>query len=117
MLYSPLGEKGLAKTSPDGSVDMQYIAPYWAVLATDRDRSELVNMIPYADSLKVREPLHDTFQLNYQASMVIKMTFLTNKSDIEAGRLLVMPFDGGCDQIFSTPPTACVGSIWHQASD
>ena len=52
LLYSPMGEKGLVKASADGGVEHGYVAPYWAVMLTDRDNQGIVNMHPYVETFQ-----------------------------------------------------------------
>ena len=62
LVYSPLGEKGLVKTSADGSVAFGYVAHFWSVMLTDRDNQQFVNMHPYVDEFKLPHPT-PTFHL------------------------------------------------------
>ena len=105
LLYSVFAEKGLAKTSASGSVDFGYVSPFWAVMLTDRNNAKLVNMHPYVEEYKLPSPVADVFPMKFHVNIKITLPFLTNKESLVPGELLVLPFDGGCNQIFSAPPS------------
>ena len=104
LLYSPCSEKGLVTTSAAGSVELGYVAPYWAVMLTDRDNQQLVNMHPYVEEFKLNNPTETYFTMKFKVTISVKMPFLTNKSELKCGELLVLPYDGGTAEIFTVPP-------------
>ena len=105
MLYSALAEKGLVKSSADGTIEFGYVCPFWAVMLSDRDNANLVNMHPCIGDYKIPSPVGKTYPLSFDVNMSVKLPFLTNKTALSSGELLVLPFDGGCNEIFSVPPS------------
>ena len=75
-----------------------------AVMLTDPDNQQLVNMHPYVEEFKLNHPVATCFPMKFKVTMSVKMPFLTNKSALTCGELLVLPYDGGADEIFSMPP-------------
>ena len=103
-VYSPLGRKGLAKPDVSGTITWSHVAPYWAVMLTDRDASELVNMHSHVDDFRLPHPVAKIYPMNFPVNMSVRMPFLTNDLAVKAGALLVLPFDGGLEEIFTSSP-------------
>ena len=116
LVFSPFGGKGLVTQSAaaGGNSLVGYVAPFWAVLLTDRDNQELVNMIPYTVDFRLPHPESRSFGVRYTCVLDATMHFLTNKSDLNPGDLLVLPFDGGCTSIFSESPAANASSTGYE---
>ena len=55
--------------------------------------------------------------MNFSAAMKISMPFLTNNKDLQVGDLLVLPFDGGCEEVFSVPPSQSAASSGYEPID
>ena len=114
---SPEGCDVADARSSAGTFDVGYVAPFWAVILTDRDNQQLVNMRPYQDEYTMIAPVAKCYNMNFMAGMKIHLTFLTNMRDIQAGELLVLPFDGGCPEVFPVPPSQSAGSSGYEPSD
>ena len=69
LVYSPLGEKGLVKSSADGSVEFGYVPPFWAVMLTDRDDQQLVNMNPYQEEFRLNHPTPVMFAMKFNVNI------------------------------------------------
>ena len=54
------------------------------------------------------------FPMKFKVNMLVKMPFLTNKADLVRGELLVLPYDGGCEEIFSVPPSMSASSQGYE---
>ena len=90
------------------------VAPFWVVMLTDRDNQQLVNMHPYQDEYRAPHPVANCFNFKFSAAIKITLPFLTNNNDLQVGDLLVLPFDGGCDEIFSVPPSQSTSSSGYE---
>ena len=90
----------LATIGPDDKVECRHIAPFWAVMLVGRDTAQMVNMIPYMEEYNL-PPLVATNhgEVKLASTMTLKLPFMTNKSELAPGDLLVMPFDGGLSEI------------------
>jgi len=73
-----------------GTSDVGYIAPFWAVMMTDRDNQDLVNMQPFQDQFQMMAPVVKMYEMPFNTGMEIDLTFLTNCRDIALGNLLVL---------------------------
>ena len=104
-LYNPFSEKGLVETSASGSKECGYVAPFWAVMLTGRDQGHAVNMHPYIENYKLPSPIANTFPLVFNVNLVVTLPFLSNRTALRPGELLMLPYDGGCVEIFSVPPS------------
>ena len=113
LMFSSSGGRGLV-TQSEGSAgpsSVGYVAPFWAVMLTDRDNQHMVNMIPYTDEITVPRLVSKSYRLNFMSSMKANCTFLSNAKDLAAGDLLVLPYDGGCDEVFlDSPPQSAPSS-------
>ena len=74
-------------------------------MLTGRDNGNLVNMHPYVEHYKMPSPVGTTFPLAFNVNMVVTLPFLSNRTALGPGELLMLPFDGGCAEIFSVPPS------------
>ena len=74
-------------------------------MLTDRDNQQLVDMIPYADEYAIPHPVAKCFTMTFSAAMKITMLSLTSNKNLQVGDILVLPFEGGCDEMFSVPPS------------
>ena len=73
-------------------------------MLTDRDNQQLMNMHPYVEDFRLDHPTGEHFNMTSRVKMKIRLPFLTNKTALVPGELLVLPFKGGCNEIFSVPP-------------
>ena len=118
LFFSPLGLRGLVTHDvTTGTSDVGYIAPFWAVMMTDRDNQDLVNMQPFQDQFQMMAPVVKMYEMPFNTGMKIDLTFLTNSRDIAVGELLVLPFDGGSRDVFSRPPPHLVGSSGYEPTE
>ena len=109
LMFSPCGGKELV-TSSGGASDSSrvgYIAPFWALLMTDRDKDDLVNTLPCTDENTLPHPVGKHYNVGFACGLKVIHTFVTNSKELHAGDLLVLPYDGGTAQIFSVPPRMC----------
>ena len=44
LMYSAIGNNGLATTGLNDEIKLNYISPFWAVMLASRDTTEMVNM-------------------------------------------------------------------------
>ena len=100
-MYSAMSKKGpLTTVNVDGTVQVKHIAPYWTVMLADRDHAQMVNMIPYMEEYKFAYPVAKHYgEVKHASTMHLKLPFLTNKTDLVPGNLLVLPFDAGMSEI------------------
>ena len=54
-----------------GTSGVGYIAPFWAVMLTDRDNQQLVNMRPFQDEFTAIAPVVKCYNMPFGASMKI----------------------------------------------
>ena len=92
------------KLDAGGAKTVGYISPYWAVMLTDRDNADKVNMHPYVDRHTFPTPNASVADLVSHVKLTVQLPFLGNQRDLVAGELLVLPFDAGCPEIMSVPP-------------
>ena len=104
LLYTAFHEKGLVGNVSGTKTVRGYIPPYWAVMLTDRDNASMVNMHPYIDKYKFPNPIAEVSEITCHVKLKVVLPFLVNNRDLVPGELLVLPFDGGCPEIMSTPP-------------
>ena len=78
LVYSPLGEKGLVTTSAasGGTSTVGYVAPFWAVMLTDRDNQDMVNMMPYTDEFDMSQPTPKYFPITFSCNLKVTLSFL-----------------------------------------
>ena len=105
LLYTAFNEKGLVETSASGEKQFGYVSHFWAVMLTDRDNADLVNMHPYIDEYKLPAPIATHFPMPFNVKVAVTLPFLTNKKDLSPGELLMLPYDGGCNELMSVPPS------------
>ena len=116
LFLSPFGDKGLAThdEGSGGTSRVGYVAYFWAVMLTDRDNQQLVNMHPYQDEYQMPHPVAKCFSMNFSAAMKITLPFVTNNKDLQVGDLLVLPFDGDFDEIFWVPHSQSASSSGYE---
>ena len=114
LFYSPLGEKGLVTINAEGTAHVGSVSPFWAGLLTDRENQDLVNMMPHQEAYKLLHPVATLFTLKYPVNMKVSVPFLAHSVDLVPGQLLVLPFDGGCANIFSAPPSLSASSSGYE---
>ena len=107
-------KKGLVTSNAEGIAHVGSVSPFWAVLLTDRDNQDLVNMMPHQEAYKLLHLVATLSSLKHPANMKVSVPFLTNSVDLVPGQLLVLPFDGGCDYIFSKPPSLRASSSGYE---
>ena len=65
-----------------------------------------VNMHSYMEEYTLSPPTPTMFgALKFNVNMVVKILFLTNTVALEPGSLLVLPHDGGAEEIVTRPPS------------
>jgi len=104
LLYTAFHEKSLVCNISGTKTVRSYISPYWAVMLTDRDNADMVNMHPYIDKYKFPTPTAEVAEIACHVKLKVQLPFLVNQRDLLPGELLVLPYDGGCPEIMSTPP-------------
>ena len=80
------------------------MAPFWAVMLTGRNDGQ-ANMYPFSEHYKLPCPTASTFPIAFNVNLVVTVTFLANRTAISKGDLLMLPYDGGCAEICSVPPS------------
>ena len=65
LVYSAFANRGLVAAAGDGTSSVGYLAPFWAVMLTDRDNQDMINMIPYDIEFKVPHPEASLVSLSY----------------------------------------------------
>ena len=105
-MYSSMPSKW---TTRHEQVELTHISPFWAVMLADRDTSGMVNMNPNIETYQVQHAVAKDFgDVKMNSTVTVRMPFLTNMHDLNAGDLLVLPFDGGhtdiCCKSFDKPP-------------
>ena len=91
----------------DDKVELQHMSPFWAVMIGGRDTPQMVNMTAYMEEYKIPHPVAKNYgEMKMSSSLTVRLPFLTNKNDVAAGELLVLPCDGGLAEICfeSFPP-------------
>ena len=58
-----------------GTSRVGYVAPFWAVMLTDRDNQQLVNMHPHTDEYKVPRPEVKCFNFKFSCSIKVTLHF------------------------------------------
>jgi len=90
----------LATIGPDDKVECRHISPFLAVMLAGRDTAKMVNLIPYMEEYKFPHAVAKNYgEVKTGSTMSLKLPFMTNKSELVLGDLLVMPFDGGLSEI------------------
>ena len=83
-----------------------HLAPFWAVMLAEPDTFLGVNMHSYMEEYKLSPPTPTMFgALKFNVDIVVKIPFLTNNVALEPGSLLVLPHDGGAEEIVTRPPS------------
>ena len=83
-------------------------------MLTDRDNQQLVKMHPYTDEYNVPRPEAKRFNFKSSCSIEVTLPFLKNNKGLQAGDLLVLPFDGGCTEISSASPSQSASSSRYE---
>ena len=63
------------------------------------------NMYPFSEHYKLPCPTASTFPILFNVNLVVTLPFLANRTALSAGELLMLPYDGGCVEIYSVPPS------------
>ena len=108
-LFFPLGQKDLiskesSQPTQDGSINckIEAVAPYCGLMLAGRSSRDLVNMKPMTQVFMLPQPLLPNYNMRvagFVFTLKLQLTYLTNTKQVQAGDLLVLPFDGGCDDI------------------
>ena len=104
LMFNPFSEKNLVETDVSGRKDCGYVAPFWAVMLTGRNDGQ-ANMYPISEHYKLPCPTASTSHIAYKSNLAMTVTFLANKTALSKGELLMLPYDGGCAEICSVPPS------------
>ena len=83
-----------------------------------RDTVDMVNMIPHMEEYKFMHPVAKHHgEVKSGSTLTVKLPFLTNKADLAAGDLLVVPYDGGlrefCTDTLPPIPKSNAGAMSH----
>ena len=80
---------------------MRHIAPFWAVMLAGRDSSNVANMRPHIEEYTLAQPVAKHYgKVPSQAKHHVTLPMLSNTRDLAPGELLVLPFDGGMDELY-----------------
>ena len=100
LLYSAMSDTATGKGGSEEKEELKHFSPFWAVMLADCDTTKLVNMNAHIEEYACSAPIakhHGDVKTGF--SMSVKIPFLTNKIDLAAGSLLVLPFDADIDEI------------------
>ena len=76
------------------------ISPFWAVMLAGRSDDDMVNMVPCLEEYKFPAPNgKEHGDVKCAEFLKLNIPFLTNTRQLKSGELLVLPFDGGLQQI------------------
>ena len=103
--------KPLAWTVEDEKVEVHGIPAFWAAMLAGRDTKAMVNMDVFMEEYHIPSPVMKTstaFALVEQ--FWVKLPFFTNSRELQAGELLVLPFDGGLADVIceNFPPSPAI---------
>ena len=73
-------------------------------ILTGRDDGNSANVNPYVADYSMPSPISKTYSLSCNVNITVTLPFLSNKTDLAVGELLMLPFDGGCADMYSSPP-------------
>ena len=96
-----MSHKPLAWVDEKDEVHVHAVPAFWAVMLAGRDNSNLANIGPFWETYYVNNPVTVHWgQWHITQGLHAKFPFLSNTKEIERGQLLVLPFDGGCAEMF-----------------
>ena len=97
VLYTAISPK-LAKKNLDDKIEVQHLPPFWALMLAKK--SEQVNMKPYMETYRYNPPVPKYHgDAKQGGTMSLQVPFFTNTRDLKVGDLLIVPYDGGLQEI------------------